>query len=213
MLQTPKKIRQTGLLKLLSYFENILENESNKSVGKFITTIEEWQENFFPIGLERTLLQEKLIRHRNYIYKNIAAWLYKNFSYIVWEGDLSLNQMARQAADTTLCQNPALFHARKWRQWAGLYKLRESVKNKDIYGNRLIKEKAAGTTSTCHVKKCGAHCEPTAQLMVECEKGHKEDQDIRAAKNLLSKLPDDLLLGKREIAIPDNLKGYVVKIN
>lgn len=119
------------------------------------------------------------------LYRNIAAWLSRHCKTVVWEGDLGLKEMAE--AEFTE-EERALKAAQKHRQFVGLYNLRQAIKH--AVGSRLVDETAAYTTQTCDI--CGGQVATGPSVILECENGHRQDQDVNAAKVLYNRLPADL---------------------
>jgi hypothetical protein len=80
----------------------------------------------------------------------------------------------------------AIRSSMKYRQMASLFQLRLAISEAFAKaGKEIVKEKSAYSTSVC--ARCGAAIEPGAKLVLECENGHKEDQDVNAAMILLNR--------------------------
>lgn len=127
----------------------------------------------------KTGLQDRLVRRKQWLYRNIADWLTRTYGAICWEGNLSTKQIAQQE------EGPALQNAAKFRQWAAvgefrLYLKQAAVKN----GDALIGPDGAFSTMTCW--ECGdVLAERSGALYLECRNGHRWDQDANASKNFL----------------------------
>lgn len=82
--------------------------------------------------------------------------------------------------------NPALQAAAKYRQFAGQFALRQHAQNAFVKNGRVLANcPAAYSTFFCSV--CGAETSGTGLERV-CGQGHRLDQDINAAQNLLGAL-------------------------
>jgi hypothetical protein len=154
------------------------------------------------------------------VYRQIAAWL-NAFDRIVWESDLSLKQMAeapgekkekrkQQRAETgkwgeRTPEDRQIEASQKYRQIAGQHQLRNLVKRK--HADRLQNEKAAYSTQTC--AECGASVKAGAKLLLECENGHKRDQDVATAVYFLNKIEGAATISAPPVEIPAHLRPYL----
>lgn len=172
------QMRQGGLRKLLRDIDT-LGIENRRQHAQILGVLQGWQERETRLQHIRQRLYDRLCGRRRWLYGNLAAWLTRTYRSIVWEGDLSLKSMAEDH------DNPALVHAGKYRQWASLHELRAFVTSTaETNGTEILGMPAAFTSLTC--SQCGAVAtEGSRALVVECENGHREDQDVRAARNLL----------------------------
>ena len=168
-----QKMRQRGLRSLLRQWEK----EGEQSA--LCTMLQGWLEQDRTLHLRKEACLTRLVNRKRYLYQNLAAWLTKRYRVIVWEGDLSLKELQR-GEDT-----PALQNAAKYRQWAAIYELRQWIKHAaQKNGCTLIGPDAAYSTLACY--ECGELMEKSnGALVLECPRGHRQDQDENAARNLL----------------------------
>lgn len=198
------KMRQSGLRKLL--------RESTHQ--GLIETLSEWDERDRKLGRIRAVVWGKMRRRKTWLYQNFAAWLVSTYGTVILEGNVSLKEISMRS------EPGALKNAAKYRQWAGLGELRIAIKNAaKKYGCEVIEAESFNTTRRCFI--CSAeHKGDKAKLYLECSKGHRWDQDINAARNLLKsqfnalreqELRKDGIGNKLPVEIPENLKMVVVQ--
>jgi hypothetical protein len=133
------------------------------------------------------------------IYKQISAWIVKNFDKVAWEGDLSLKQMAETGAGDP---------AQKYRQMVGQYYLRQRLPQAAAkYRCELIGRPAAYSTQICAT--CGAAVEKGRKLLRVCENGHKQDNDVNTSRLLLNEIDGAASISAPPVEIPDHLRRYV----
>lgn len=159
--------------------------------------------------------RDRLLRRRRWYYENIAAWLAANYGQLVWEEDLGLQEMVEQTPKLSAGgPDAALKLAAKYRAWASLSELRQMVRRRaQELPEWLVKGSKHRTTTACEI--CGETSEPTALLVVECPRGHRTDQDVRAAKNLLAQLgavPVGARFVGQAVSVPRALRDVVVEI-
>lgn len=133
----------------------------------------------------RRAVNQRLQNRKEIYYRNIASWLTKTYGTIVWEGDLSLKDMAENP------NLPALKNAAKYRQFVALSMLREFIRQAaPKNGSTIQGEPAADSTRLCW--ECNELVEKNGgALFLECPNGHKWDQDENSSKILLlDGLPD-----------------------
>lgn len=164
------KMRQRGIRKLIDEAEE----------GELKTALEQWNNLDRKLNMIKAAVMGRMKRRKTYLYQNIAAWLTDNYKTIVLESDLDLKKLGMEEG------GPAIDNAAKYRQWAGLGEFRTLLKNAAARSvSELVGVKCAYSTVQCHV--CGADSESDrAKLWMECPNGHRWDQDINAARNLLS---------------------------
>jgi len=163
--------------------------------------------------------RDRLQRRRRWYYEQIARWLANNFRRLIWEGDLSLREMAEQTPRLSAAgPDAALKEAAKFRQYASLYELRSRIERMSALPDNngwLIPGKKNRTTSECD--ECGAACKSSASLYVTCENGHRRDQDVRSTRNLLAQIVDAPrlpgLASARGVTIPRELRGIIVPLD
>lgn len=165
-------------------------------------------------------LGERLVRRREWIYGNLAAWLCRNWDIIGWEGELDIKQMAEAA------EEPAIKAAQRYRQIAAIGDLRRRMRENAVKHSMVLLDcETAGTTHWCSVEGCGALVETGPALMLQCSRGHVMDQDSNAARNLyqatISQITGDLeqpaglrkndgYYNEGELQIPSELEGVAV---
>jgi len=171
-------MRQKGLKKL--YW---LLKEANIAPDS-IRELEVW------FGIDRCLSRklqkgkDRLIRFRQWHYRNIALDLARRHSVIYWESDLSIKALAE---DPILKQpgNEALKNSMFYRQIVALGEFRQYLKNAcKKTGCILAASKKNHTTDRCTI--CNAPVATGSSLMLTCDNGHKMDQDLNAARRLLA---------------------------
>lgn len=153
--------------------------------GIVIDWLEEWHARHAELAKRIRRGQIRIDATKRAIYRNIAAWLSRHCKAVVWEGDLGLKDMAEAELGA---DDRVLKQAQKYRQFVGLYGLRQAIKH--AMGKRLIDEKAAYSTRTC--AECGVRIEKTGSVVLDCPNGHRPDRDINAAKVLRDRLPEEL---------------------
>ena len=132
----------------------------------------------------RSALQDRLIHRRQWLYRNLSAFVARRYGAIAIEGDLRIKEMIEREQGP---EEYALDAARRYHQWAAVADLKGYIEQAAVkYGSQLIKQKAAWTTRTCHV--CREQAEGGAARELTCPRGHRWDQDVNAAVNLLGTL-------------------------
>ncbi len=206
-----QKIGRSGLLKLLRQLSETADQTAiNPEIPELLRV---WKAEDYRRRLAVHQTHRKLTNKRKTIYENIALWLKTNYSYLAWEGDLSLKEMAEQAPKISLdSKDVAIKIGNKYRQFAGLSVLRNKLKEHDTESKWLINIKSAYTTRTCHV--CGADCDVTAKVSVQCANGHIVDVDANSVENMLGRCLDDLIFPskKEKISVPEQLETYIVPV-
>lgn len=210
------KVRAGGLVRLMRSLDPVANggngNGAHNPAQKARMALDGWFEEHERARAMINDTRDRLLRRRRSLYENIGVWLRDTFNYIVWEDKLDLKQMASEAATASLdSDDAALKLGAKYRQWASISELR-SIIVRGANDGWLVKGVAGWTTVECDV--CGASCEPTSRLIVICPEGHKQDQDVRAARNLLNQLSSDAIVdkGKNRVAIPAHLANVIVPL-
>lgn len=141
------------------------------------------------------------IASRNYLYRCIASWIANNYDVLGWEGDLGLKAMAEEAGKKKTKRKDKHAQAGEWenrtqderilkssqknRQWASLHILRGYIREAmNKRGRDLQDHPAAYSTQICN--ECGLRVTPGAELLLECEDRHLQDQDVNAARRFLT---------------------------
>lgn len=163
------KMRQNGLRKLLRETKD----------QRVINVLTEWEERNGNLCAIRASVRRRIRRRKSWLYRNLAAWIAATYGIIVWEGNFSLKRMSMRS------ESPAFRAAAKYREWAGLGELRTAIKNAARkYRSEIIQAETFNTTRRCFV--CSAeHKGDKSELHLECPNGHRWDQDINAARNIL----------------------------
>ena len=170
------QMRQHGLSDLMDNVVTLSDNEEQRRA--LLDVFAAWREKNERLRELKALATDKAIRQRRAMYRQLASWLTQTYPVLVWEGDLSIKEMAE--AETG---NPILDASMRYRHWAALGELRlyiqQAAKKNEC---ELIGAPAAGSTSTCW--RCGGNIVNSEKLLLVCENGHREDQDVNAGRNL-----------------------------
>lgn len=205
-----QKMRQGGLTSLLGELRRLEDTEYwGPAVADAVDALEAWREHNAELAYQARELARRLVRRREWIYGNLAAWLTKTYAVIAWEGDLDLKGM-REDPD----REPALVAAAKNAQIAALGDKRQRIENAAAkYGAEILPLEAAGTTNRCWL--CGEPIEVGPALKLMCAGGHLIDQDVNAVERMWSEIPAELQ-GAEGLPegwtpeIPEQLAGIVM---
>jgi Putative transposase DNA-binding domain len=172
------QMRQRGLFGLKDQVETLSDNPAQRDAIQEVLTV--WEARNKQLRRWKIVATDRAIGQRRMIYRRLAHWLTQQYEKITWEGDLSLKSMAEEED-----KEVALDASMRYRQIAALSELRlylqqSAVKN----GCELVAAPAAQSTITCWV--CGGAIVPGAARVLTCEQAHRQDQDVNAARNLLS---------------------------
>ena len=210
------RIGRRGLLKLRHQLGEAAGENRQDIFDKALLLLDEWQERDHKMRLRVNKAQNYFTNKKKKIYENLALWLKRTYSHLVWEGDLSLKEMAESAPKISLnSDRVAIKKGNKYRQFAGLSVLRSKISEHDETfqngDNWLIGLKGKNTTLSC--KFCGTLCVPTANRVIICPNGHAADQDNQATSNMLEEITDEGFIfdnAKQEVDIPKHLKEYII---
>ena len=210
------RIGRRGLLKLEYQLLEAEKTDDREIIGNALVLLAEWREKDHTRRSRINYAQNYFTNKKKKIYENIALWLKRSFSHLVWEGDLSLKEMAEAAPKISLNSDQvAIKKGNKYRQFAGLYVLRSKISEHDETfasgDNWLIGVSGHNTTARCKI--CGQLCEKTAQRIIVCPKGHLADQDDQAASNMLEEIDGDGFIYNTaacEIPVPEHLQKYII---
>ncbi len=218
-------VRSSGLRRLKNIIVSELESEKEprrkkadqaKSWRAIVELIGEFENESQVAWKLITDAQQRFTNRRNWIYDNIAGWMRRSFRRVSWEGNLNLREMAEKTSPKAE-HKEAIENSQKYRQFAGLYELRSSIKRiASLPAQRgwIVNVETADTTGTCEV--CDSKCKPSSSLYVTCEKGHRQDQDVRAGTNLLKRLPvierTGLRMRQDRITIPVEMERFIVEL-
>ena len=165
---TLQKMRVSGLRQLA--------NTSPEAAMLLRPALESWERKRFVCSK----LRDRLIRRRDQLYRNLAAWLCRTYTHIAWEEELSLKDLAEEDE-----KQPGIAASMRYRMIASLYLLRRyfreaAAKN----GTELLDGGTRDSTRLCNV--CGVETQVDGVLRAVCPNGHGWDQDVNAARNLLA---------------------------
>lgn len=179
-------MRQGGLVRSLRMLEQIPNRSSDDDT--VMRVLWAWLDYNDRLRSRRMALSDRLIHRRQWWYRHLAKWLCSTYSVIAWEDDLNLKVMAEAEA-----LPPALHSSMRYRQIVALHELRSYLSQAAAKLGTTLLGRSAMTTRTCW--RCGATLDSTADLQhvrQRCPAGHEWDQDINAARNLLSQIPPAL---------------------
>lgn len=191
------KMRQGGLERLRALIEEH-DREASSLLWKLEAILDWLHHKKRALELEWAQLKEE-------IYKQLSAWIVKNFDQVAWEGDLSLKQMAESNAGDP---------AQKYRQMVGQCYLRQRLPQAAAkYRCELIDRPAAYSTQFCGAPVgsgvCGAKIPKGRKLLRVCENGHKQDNDCNTSRLLLNEIEGAASISAAPVEIPDHLRRYV----
>ena len=185
------KMRQNGIRRLREKLEGF-DLEIASLLWKLELILDWFQHKKRALELEWAQIKEE-------IYKQVSAWIVKNFDRVAWEGDLSLKHMAEFGAGDP---------SQKYRQMVGQYYLRQRLPQAAAkYRCELIPRPAAYSTQVCSV--CGASVEKGRKLLRVCENGHKQDNDVNTSRLLLNEIEGVASISAPPVEIPQHLRRYV----
>jgi hypothetical protein len=193
-----RKMRAGGLRRLLRTLAEAGIADAAMAI------LSEWNEKHSQMRRWIRGQQLKAIAHRQDHYRKIADWIAKNFDVIAWEGKLNLKEMAETVTDEY-----AIEAGKTYRVLASIYLLRSAIAQAmSKRGRQVIDGGTSYSTTNCAV--CGGKIESSAKLILTCENGHANDQDINAGRNLLGKIQSDGASTALSFAeIPVDLTRYV----
>ncbi len=197
------KVREGGLRRLLW---SLVEANACPDVREILTR---WRERNGAFEKQIAGGRERMLKRREWMYRNIAAWIADRYDELVWEGDFNLSTVAADDTD-----DPALKAAQRYRQMAALYTLRQAIGQAMRKRGRVIVESpAAYSTQTCSI--CKAHVPSGADLILRCESGHLMDQDVNAARIMLGERVGELraMAGVSTSVDRSQVSGVVVPLN
>lgn len=185
------KMRQGGLARLREKLE-AADIESASLLWKMELILDWLHHKKRALELQWAQLKEE-------IYKQVAAWIVKNFDRVAWESDLSLKRMAEDGQGDS---------SQRYRQLVGQYYLRQRLSQAAAkYRCDLISRPAAYSTQVCSA--CGAAVEKGRKLLRVCENGHKQDNDVNTSRLLLSEIEGVASISAPAVEIPEYLRRYV----
>jgi hypothetical protein len=203
------QVRQGGLVHLLRDFE------ANKVVNQAQAILCEWLSENDRLRSLRAALQDRLIRRRRWLYRNMAAFLTNRYQTIALEDEFGAKEMIedRVTKDRDLPFQRSIRHY----QWAAVAELRSYIleaaaKN----GAQIVEASTRGSTSTCFI--CGKYTVHKPNLRLTCPNGHTWDQDVNASANILRASgnlgggPKKVHASSMDMLIPDILAKVITAV-
>lgn len=177
-------MRQNGLKRLLFEMEQAGVNGKNQKV---VDALRDWVKLNTILEQKLQRGRDRLLRNREIQYRALSKELSNSYSCIAWESDLDLKTMAEDKDQLKISINPALKNSMYYRHTVSLYTFRSYLKDaSNKSGASLSLTKAKNTTIKCCI--CNGDIINDGKLIQACTNGHKLDQDINAAVNLLKKV-------------------------
>src|SRR5262249_4357513 len=195
------RMRAGGLMKLRSILGE---------VGITCEPIEVWLEKDRRAWIKQRYIEKRWIATRNTIYRQLATEIADQCGMAIWEGDLGVKGMAERAGKKKQKRKDAQAHggqweeptgderafeaSQKWRVMASLSQFRVWIREAmNKRGRIIVDDETAYSSQICHV--CNGKIEPSGKLIVECEMGHREDQDVNTARYYWNRADEDLRVG------------------
>jgi len=158
-------------------------------------------------------LSDRLVGRRRWLYQNLAAWLCRRYSVIAWKGNLNISRLLERPD-----QPPVLKLARRYHQWGAVGELRRFIELAAAkFGARLSPADQSNSIVRCAI--CGEDSiDDRSRLILSCRGGHRFDQDLNAARNLLfdEQAKDQSQPLRRhkvtKLDIPVNLRAMIVTV-
>lgn len=165
-----EKMRQGGLLKLL--------RESKDP--KVMEVLSVWSQRNTELCGIRANIRGRMLRRKSWLYQNLAAWIASTYQCVMMKRDTPVKTMSMRIKDHTFRESA------KYRQWAALGELRAAIKHAvRRSGGEVFEIDPYNTTRSCYI--CSAeYIGSKKTLYLECLNGHRWDQDVNAAMNILS---------------------------
>jgi hypothetical protein len=199
------KVRQGGLVRILAGLERVGIAENAQAL------LRSWLAQNDRLLALRAALQDRLVGRRQWLYRNLAAFLARHYGTIAMKKELLLKALIEDNSNPEF----ALQYGHRYEHWAAIAELRRYITEAATkYGARLFYARSLWRTVTCHI--CGERAKSGKTLELVCPSGHRWDQDVNAAINLLSELEESCLLEKGAtrssppLNIPAILKEVVV---
>jgi hypothetical protein len=213
-----QRMRQGGLTRLLDYFQA----HRDAYADEIIRLLAAWRTENVRLHSMRAALLDRLIARRRWLYRNLAAWLTRNFAMIGRESPLNVKRMI-QDLQSGAQSKYGLERARRYHQWSAVSELMSHVEHAALKNDCiLVPVDPFHTTRRC--AECGEVILQTAvKLLSTCPSGHIIDQDVNAARNIFSKMREDPktndklrcsvhpCIGEARI-IPEGLRSVAVEI-
>ncbi|HZS03789.1 MAG TPA: hypothetical protein VFD58_02860 [Blastocatellia bacterium] len=192
-----QKVRSAGLRRAFR------ELSEAGVTGDTVQILTEWQGKADVMRKRIRVAQLKSADKRRDSYRKLADWLSRNFDQLVWEGDFNLKGLAEAPGGDYARKN-----SRRYRFVASLHTLRLYIEQSFAKrGRALVNCGAAYSSRVC--PQCGCRIEPSPGLLVECENGHRGDQDALTSRLLLSTLGVQAGGAETPAAIPRDLERCV----
>lgn len=169
-------LRQTGLIKLLrGLVTHSLAPEAR-------TLLHGWLVENDRLRSLRSALQDRLVGRRRWLYRNVAAYLARRYICIAIAEDFSLKETVENRAPDRF----GIVLGRRYHHWSAVGELRAYMTEAVGKSGSRILRAATGSgwgLAKCHL--CGDEVKTTASLQLACSNGHRLDQDVNTALNLL----------------------------
>lgn len=166
-------MRQGGLIRTLAL--------ARTELPEIVPMLEEWKVENDRLRSWRQSLYARLTRRREWLYRNLVRWIADNYDEVAIE-DIKVKPMIEEKKKKEK-KNFALEAARRWHQTAATGEFLANLKQA-AEKHQILPINPAWSTIQCYW--CQGMAEPGGDLMLMCPNGHYWDQDINAARNLLS---------------------------
>lgn len=178
------KMRENGLFRMMRETENT----------EVLQILENFKNNYIPLSSRRVRSFDRLSKYRDWLYQNIAVWVADNYDCLIWEGNLSLRQIAESKKNLTEAETFEEIQnekrrrlSQKYRSYASIYGFRDFLKKAfEKRGKTIIDGETAYTSRTC--SECGEIVEQFLDTAFSCSSGHELDRDFNACQNLLNQI-------------------------
>jgi hypothetical protein len=196
MITELPKARERGLLHLLYALE------AHKVTLDAQKILRDWLLENRRLRSLRSALQDRLIGRRRWFYRNIAAFISKNYGIIALEDDFAAKAMVEDR--TTKDRDRRFKRSIRYYQWAAVAELRKYILEAAVKtGTRIVETETKLSTAICF--RCGQYTSHESNLELTCPSGHIWDQDINAAANILGRIEGISNHKDKIIVIPEIL--------
>jgi len=201
-------LRQTGLVKLLRGLE------THSLALEARSLLHRWLAENDRLRSLRSALQDRLVGRRQWLYRNVAAYLACRYARIAIAKDFSIKETIENPAPGEF----GIVLGHRYHHWAAVGELRAYlIEAIGKYGSQILKADtgAAWGLAKCHL--CGDEIETSASLELVCSNGHRLDQDVNTAFTLLKGIGpaemDEISgnSGSEALTIPPVLRDILVR--
>ena len=117
-----------------------------------------------------------------------------------------------QIAQQLQAVESAIENAKKYRVLASLHLLRSHIRRAMAKrGRTMLDCGAAYSTRICVA--CGGHIEPGSMLLLTCDNGHQNDQDVNAATYFCSHIETPAYMASDAAGISPELQRYLRRLD